>query len=77
VKMTWKDTLARMLFPDRCHQWQLGPFGTDWRCLRYKKHDGEHIYEPDCWGDERFENLWRPGERRQSIWPHPRSKRRR
>jgi len=34
--MTWFDTLCRTLFPDRCHQWRLGPFSTDWRC------DGQH-----------------------------------
>jgi hypothetical protein len=52
------DSFARTLFPDRCHQWQLGPFGTDWRCLKYRKHDGDHLYEPDCWGNHDFAAIW-------------------
>jgi hypothetical protein len=66
--MTWFDTLARRLFPDRCHQWQLGPFLTDWRCLKPRHHDGEHVYEPDCWHDDSFQNSWRPGAYRTA---HP------
>lgn len=34
----------------RCFHSVPGPLGTEWRCLLSRKHDGEHIFEPDLWG---------------------------
>lgn len=33
----------------RCFDRRSGPFGTEWRCLLPRKHEGNHVYEPDLW----------------------------